>query len=390
MGTIGPGGNATMERNSVYLFKVFGIPIRVHVSWLIIFALVTLSLATEYFPHVSHYQWPAATYWVVGVITSLLFFVSVLLHELAHSVVARWRGMKVRDIVLFIFGGVSELGEEPESAQTEFIMAFVGPLTSFVISGVSLLIYWLTKSVNEPVSAGAHYLSVINLFLGIFNLIPGFPLDGGRILRAIMWGISGDLQRSTRWASRLGSFIAYAFIFAGICWMAFLRDYFNGLWLIFIGWFLNNAAQSSYSNMLVKHVLIGHKASEIVHRNCPRVPPDQPMDALVNEYILAEGVRYLPVVEGERLLGAVTWQSVKALPPEQWSRMRASDAMIPVEQVKAIGPDCDLWSALGQMNSEAATQLAVVQDGQLVGLLTRDAIMGFLQLHAEPTRDDRR
>jgi Zn-dependent protease/predicted transcriptional regulator len=375
-----------MERNSVYLFKIFGIPIRVHFTWLLIFALLTFLLVTNYFPHASHYQWPAWVYWLVGIVTSLLFFFSVLLHELAHSVVARRRGMKVRDIVLFIFGGVSELGDEPESAQTEFIMALVGPLTSFAIGAVSLLLYWLTRKLNEPVSAVAYYLFFINVLLGLFNLIPGFPLDGGRVLRAILWGITGDLQRSTRWASRLGSFVAYAFIFAGICLMAFLHDYWNGVWFIFLGWFLNNAALSSYSNMFVKHVLGGHTASEIVNRNCARVPPDLPMDAVVNHHILAQGLRSLPVVEGERLMGLVTWQSVKAVPPEQWSRMRAADAMIPVERVQTIRPDCDLWKALEQMSGEGASELVVAQEGQLVGLLTRDAIMGFLQLHAEPSR----
>jgi Zn-dependent protease/CBS domain-containing protein len=377
-------GNQTMERNSVYLFKLFGIPIRVHFSWLIIFVLVTLLLVTNYFPNASHYQWPTWTYWVVGIITSLMFFASVLLHELAHSVVARWRGMEVRDIVLFIFGGVSELVGEPESAQTEFIMAFVGPLTSFAIGAVSLLLYGLTRAVNEPVSAVARYLGFINIFLGVFNLIPGFPLDGGRVLRAILWGITGDLQRSTRWASRLGSFFAYAFIFAGIYMMLFLQALWNGLSLIFIGWFVNNAALSTYSNLLIKHVLGGHTANEIVNRNCSRVPPDLPMDAVVNNYILAEGLRCLPVVEGERLLGLVTWQSVRAVPPDRWPRMHAVDAMIPIEQVKAVRPDCDLWNALEQMGGEGVSQLAVAQDGRLVGLLTRDAIMGFLQLHAEP------
>jgi Zn-dependent protease len=372
-----------MERNSLYLFKIFGIPIRIHFSWIIIFGLVTLSLVTEYFPHVSRYRWPAATYWIVGIVTSLLFFLSVLLHELAHSVVARQRGIKVRDIVLFIFGGVSELGDEPGSAQTEFIMALVGPLTSFAIGVVSLVLYLFTRTVSEPVSAVARYLGVINLILGVFNLIPGFPLDGGRVLRAILWGVTGDLKRSTRWASRTGSVIAYGFIFGGICWLVFLRDFWNGLWFAFIGWFLNNAAQSSYANMLIKHVLGGHAAGEIVNRNCARVPPDLPMDVVVNQYILAEGLRCLPVVEGERLMGLVTWQSVRAAPPEQWSRMRAVDAMIPIERVKMVRPDCDLWNALEEMNSEGTSQLAVAQDGQLVGLLTRDAIGGFLQLHGE-------
>jgi CBS domain-containing protein len=262
-------------------------------------------------------------------------------------------------------------------------MAFVGPLTSFAIGVVCLLVCWLTRNVNPPVSAGANYLFKINVLLGFFNLVPGFPLDGGRVLRAIMWGITGDLQRSTRWAARIGSFIAYALIVLGV-WTVFHGNLVGGIWFAFIGWFLNNAAQSSYSNMLVKHLLSGHTASEIVNRNCPRVPPDLPMDALVNNYVLAEGLRCLPVVEGERLLGLVTWQSVKAAPPEQWSRMHAVDAMLPIERVQALRPDSDLWSALEQMNSEGVGHLAVVQDGQLVGLLTRDAIMGFLQLHAEP------
>jgi Zn-dependent protease len=373
-----------MERNSVYLFKVFGIPIRVHVSWIIVFLLITWTIVWD-FRAESHNQWPQATYWIIAVIASLLFFVSVLLHELAHSIVARSRGMKVRDIVLFIFGGVSELVDEPATAFTEFYMAFVGPLMSFFLSLIAGLVYLLTRNVSQQVSVVAHYLFIINLLMGFFNLVPGFPLDGGRVLRSILWGITGDLERSTRWAARMGSFTAYALIVIGV-WMAFSGNPVGGIWFAFIGWFLNSAAQSSYSNMLVKHVLIGHKASEIVNRNCPRVPPDLPMDALVNQHILAEGARCLPVVEGERLLGLVTWLSVKAIPPEQWGRMRATDAMIPIERVKSVRSDCDLWTAMEQMNSEGSDQLAVVQDGQLVGLLARDAIMGFLQLHAEPAR----
>ena len=308
----------------------------------------------------------------------------MLLHELAHSVVARWRGMKVRDIVLFVFGGVSELGGEPGSAQTEFIMAFVGPLTSFVIGAVSLLLYWLTLKVSEPVSAVAYYLFFINVALGIFNLIPGFPLDGGRVLRAILWGVTGDLQRSTRWASRLGSFFAYAFIFAGICLMVFLQATGERP-LVHLH---RLVPQQRGAEQLQQHARQARPQRPHGERDrqpqLPEIAPDLPMDAVVNNYILAQGLRCLPVVEGERLLGLVTWQSVKAMPPEQWSRMHAVDAMVPIEQVKAVRPDCDLWNALEQMGGEGVSQLAVAQDGQLVGLLTRDAIMGFLQLHAEP------
>ena len=371
-----------MERHSVYLFKVFGIPIRIHISWLIIFVLITWSMVAYFGKEREYSGWAPQTYWIAGIATSLLFFFSVLLHELAHSVVARLRGMKVRDIILFVFGGVSELGEEPGSASTEFLMAFVGPLTSFVIGVVCLGIYFLAKTVSQPVSAVAYYLFFINVILGVFNLIPGFPLDGGRVLRSVLWGITGDLHRATRWATRMGVFVAYAFIFIGI-WQVFAGQVINGIWLAFIGWFLNSAAQGSYSSMVVKHFLGGHTVREVMNRDWPKIAADMPLETLVNDYFLAQGRRCAPVTEGDRIVGLVTVHSVKATPREHWAAMRVGDVMVPMERVKAVQPDRDLWSALEQMTGEGVNQLAVVEDGRLVGMLARDAVMGFLRTRAE-------
>jgi Zn-dependent protease/CBS domain-containing protein len=312
----------------------------------------------------------------------LLFFLSVLLHELSHSVVARRRGMKVRDIVLFVFGGVSELGSEPGSARTEFLMAFVGPLMSFAIGLASLAIWSLTKAVNQPVSAVAYYLFWVNMLLGAFNLIPGFPLDGGRVLRSIIWGITGDLQKATRWATQMGVFFAYAFIFVGI-WQAFTGQFINGLWLAFIGWFLHSAAQGSYSSMVTKDLLSGHTVSELVNRDYPKIPQELSVDVLVHDYLLGQRRRCLPVMNGDRYVGLVTVHSVQAAPRERWQTMRVADVMIPVERVKTVFPKNDLWSALEEMTEEGVHQLAVAENGQFIGMLARDGVMGFLKMHAE-------
>jgi Zn-dependent protease len=370
-----------MQRNSLYLFTLFGVPIRVHVTWLIIFVLITWSLAAAYFP--SEYKgWPPGLYWIVGFVTSILFFVSVVLHELAHSVVAKARGMKVRDIVLFIFGGVSELEGEPGSAPTEFLMAMVGPLTSFVIGLVSLEIWSLTKAVHPAASAAAFYLFWINMLLGVFNLIPGFPLDGGRLLRALLWGATGDLKRATRWATRVGSLVAYGLIFIGI-WQAMSGRFVNGLWLAFIGWFLYNAAQSGYSNLVVKDVLASRTVGELVNRDYPTVQMDLSLEALVHDHILGQGRRSLPVMLDGRYAGLVTVHNVQSVPREKWPVSRVADVMIPAERVYSISTGDSLWDALQQMTQEGVHQLAVTDNGQFVGILARDAILGFLKVHAE-------
>lgn len=370
-----------MPGNSIHLFSIFGIPIKIHLSWIIIFVLITWSLAAGYFPQ-AHPDWPPRLYWAIGIITSLLFFLSVLLHELSHSVVARMRGMEVRDIMLFVFGGVSEIRDEPSSAGTEFVMAFVGPLTSIAIGGISYLLHMLLRNISEPAAATAYYLFWINMLLGLFNLVPGFPLDGGRVLRSIIWGITRDLEKATRWAVHSGVFVAYGLIFLGI-WSIFGQNVIGGLWFIFIGWFLNNAAQSALSQSVIRRVLQGHSVDEVVNRNCHLVPAEESLDTLVHDHILAEGRRCLPVIEDGRIVGLVTVHNVKEAPREKWPSIHAKEIMVPMDRVKAIQSEQDLWTAFRKMSEEDVNQLAVVSDGHFVGLVGRDSLLNFIRLRSE-------
>jgi len=240
--------------------RLFGISIKLHFSWFFIFALVTWALVAGYFPAV-YPDWNLTTSIITGIITSLLFFGSVLLHELMHSVVAQASGIPVKSITLFIFGGVAQITEEPKEPKTELKIAFAGPLTSILLGGIFWLIWFTVPATFEYVIAVAFWLGWINLVLGGFNLLPGFPLDGGRVLRSILWWRSGNLRRATKWASNAGRGISFLFIFGGI-WLIFSGLWFNGLWLAFIGWFLGNAAVGSYRQLTLQQMLQGHAVSE--------------------------------------------------------------------------------------------------------------------------------
>src|SRR2546426_10702328 len=227
---------------SLRIGKIAGIDIYINVSWIIILVLLTVSLATGWFPQL-YPGWSTATYWIVGFISSILLFVSVLLHELAHSLVARRRGLPVKDITLFIFGGVSNIEQEPKDAGIEFQVAVVGPITSLLIGAVCFLLQLPLRGTNSLLGGILFYLAVTNILLGVFNLIPGFPLDGGRVLRSIVWKLTGNMRQATRIASLTGQVIAYLFILLGI-WIFFVGDILDGIWFGFIGWFLLSAAQS--------------------------------------------------------------------------------------------------------------------------------------------------
>ena len=369
-----------MDGGSIHLVKLFGIPIRIHISWLIIFVLVTWTLASGHFP--SRYpHWPSLLYWVVGLTTSFCFFGSVLLHELAHSVVATARGMKVRDIVLFVFGGVSELGGEPGSATTEFLMAAVGPVTSFLLSLLAAGLWLMTRSVSEPVGAICYLLAYINVRLAIFNMLPGFPLDGGRIFRAILWGITDDLDKATRWAVGLGIAIAWGLMGVGVAMLIFGQ--FDGIWFVLIGWFLKNAAQSTYTRTRLKRALQGVPVRQVMNAGCAVVAPETSIGAVIQDLIMARGIRCAPVAQGDQLLGLITVHNARAVPQEQWNSVQVRDVMIPLNAVKAIGPDDDLWAAMEEMTEEGVNQLPVIENGRLLGMVGRDALMGYLRMRAE-------
>jgi len=370
-----------MGSGTIYIGQFLGVPVRLHVSWFLVFALITTSLASAYFPHQLPEE-PAAFYWLLGLMTSLLFFLSVLLHELAHSVVARRWGLAVRDIVLFIFGGVSEIMREPQTAASEFVMAIVGPLTSVALSALCGLLWFLTRSVSPELASVLAYIGGINLSLGAFNLLPGFPLDGGRVLRAILWWRTHNLERSTRWASRIGQVVAYGFIFFGV-WQALTGNLLNGLWIAFIGWFLDNAAQTAYRELAVRNLLSGHTVGEIMTRGCTAIKPESSLQEIVDHHILATGTRCLPVVENGALLGLLTVHRVKAFPREEWPLRTAREAMIPRAELRTAAPSQGLVDALNEMAEDGVNQLPVLQEGELVGLLTRENIMTFLRTKAE-------
>ncbi len=365
-----------MNRSTISLGRILGIPIGLDYSWFLIFALLTWSLATSYYP-AQFKQWSMVEYWIVAAVTVILLFVSVLLHELGHSVVARRYKIPVRSIRLLIFGGVAELGAEPPSARSEFWIAIAGPITSFAIAALFALLEPLAGSLT-PLFAIAEYLAYINGALAAFNLIPGFPLDGGRVFRAIVWGITHSLRQATLIAANLGRIIAYLFILFGV-WQLFNGDFGNGLWIAFIGWFLENAASAQIHQQTIHDLLSGHRVADAMRRDYTTVAPDTTLDRLVNEHILGTGRRTLVIKENDRLVGLLTLHSVKAIPPADWPNTQARAAMIPAGQLKTIQPNAELSDALGEMDRDGVNQLPVLEDGQIQGVLGRDDVIGLLR-----------
>lgn len=370
-----------MIKSSIKIGTLFGIPIRIHISWFLIFFLTTGSLGGTYFPQ-RYPHWSPVLGWTVGLTTSLLFFASVLVHELAHSLVARRRGLPITDITLFIFGGAAQITEEPRSASTEFLTSIAGPLTSLVLGGFFAALSWITRPISEPIAALSTYLSGINLMLAVFNLLPGFPLDGGRVLRAILWAIKRDLRWATRWATLAGQGLAYLFITLGI-WQVFRGNWINGLWTAFIGWFLDNAAQTSYRQVALRSLLAGHTAQEIMTRECFPLAPDLTLEQLVHEHILTTGRRCYPIMVEGQVQGLLTIHNVKRVPRQRWATTTAAQIMIPLKELKTISPDEGLWSALQQMTEEGVNQLPVMENERLVGMLARDNVLTFLRTKAE-------
>jgi len=367
---------------TIRLGKLLGIPLHLHYSWFFIFALVTLSLSAFYFPQL-YPEWSRQLAWVVGLATSLFFFASVVAHELTHSVVSMRFGVPVKSITLFIFGGVARITREPLKARGELLMALAGPASSLVLAGIFWGIALLTAPVSQPVNALAAWLARINALLAVFNLIPGFPLDGGRVLRSILWGATGNLRRATRWATLLGQGIAYLFILGGIILAYTTGDWVSGLWLAFIGWFLQNAASSSYRQAVLRDALTGITAAEVMTQDCPLVPPGLSVQGLVEGNVLHTGRRCFMVASGERLEGIMTLHHIKAVARPLWATTPVSQAMTPIEQVQTASPREDMVSLLERMDSQDINQLPVVEGGKLLGIVARDSILKFIRIHSE-------
>ena len=364
------------------LGKVFGIQFRLHYTWFIIFILITTSLSWQLFPG-GYPGWPLLFYWVIGVVTSLLFFASVLAHELAHSLVGRAYGIPIKSITLFIFGGIALMTKEATRPGAEFRMAVAGPACSLVIGGLFALVYLFTRSTIVPIAAMAYWLAYINVALAIFNLIPGFPLDGGRVFRSILWRVSGDYRRSTRIVTWVGQGVGYLFILGGILIMFILHDWLGGLWLAFIGWFLENAASASYRQVQWREGLHRFTAAQVMTSDCPVVPPSATVTQLVQEHAFTPGYRCFLVAEEGRLMGILTLHNIKTVSQPDWGVTQAKEIMTPVDRLKVAYPDQDALSILEQMDESNMNQMPVVSEGRVIGLITRDNLIRFLRFRSQ-------
>jgi len=310
----------------------------------------------------------------MGVITAFIFFCSILAHELAHSLVSRARGVPVDSITLFILGGVARISDEPKSPGSEFWMALAGPATSVGIGIIFGALYLATGRAKTPIAALAAWMSYINMFVAALNLIPGFPLDGGRIFRSIVWKITGNLRKATRIASGVGRVIAYLFILCGFLVALKGGNWFGGIWIAFIGWF---------RQLELREMLRGVKVSEIMTSDCQRLPKGLAVKELVDNYILPTTRRCFPVVDDDRVLGIITLHNVKEIPREQWASVKVEDAMTPLEEMKTVSPDDDLFTVMRQMTEEGVNQMPVVESGQLIGMIARDNLVGFINARSE-------
>jgi Zn-dependent protease len=364
-------------KSSLRLGRVFGIPIGVHYTWFIVFALVTLSLATGYFP--SRYEdWSLAGYVGVGVVTSVLFFASVLVHELAHSVVALAWGIPVKSITLFIFGGVANIGREPERPLAEFLVAVAGPLSSLLLALGFGVLWFLGEGLNvTPLAGLGLYLGTVNLWLALFNLIPGFPLDGGRVFRSIVWARTGNMNRATRWAANTGRAVAVLMIVAGGI-MFLMGNWSSGIWLAFIGWFLDNAASQSAQQAWIRESLEGYTAADF-SSGCQTIDRNMPLDWVVRDYVLPRGENCFVVTDGVEAQGVATVNQIKQVPRQRWGWTPVRQVMTPLSNLKPVLAGEAAYSVLERMVSEGQSLLPVVEGSRFIGLVRQDHLLLFAQ-----------
>ncbi len=365
-----------MSRNNIPLGRILGIPIGVDYSWFLIFALLSWMLAVGYYP-AEFKDWPPLLYWLTGLVTAIMLFVSVLLHELGHSVIAMRYNIPVRSIRLFIFGGVAQIGAEPPSPRAEFLIAIAGPFVSLILAAFFYLAQPLIAGF-EPLLGLAKYLAYINLALVLFNLIPGFPLDGGRVFRAIVWALTGNLHRSTIIAANVGRFFAFMFIFVGI-WQMFYGNIVGGIWIAFIGWFLDNAAATQLHQINFQDMLVGHYVSQAMATHYTIIPENLTLEQLVAEHIPGSGQRYFLVNHGDTTVGVMTLHRMENIPSNKWARTSISQVMIPIDQLTGINPDTELWTALEEMDHDGVSELPVCRDHHVVGILSREDVTSFLR-----------
>ena len=372
-------------RSSIRLGKVFGIEIGLHYSWLLIALLITMSLGSQF--RASHAEWGSNVIWALSVLTALLFFVTLLAHELSHALVARARGLTTKAITLFALGGVAQIEKEPEDAKTEFLVGIVGPLSSAVIGVASLGIAWavgwhIGATPGTPLEAMFVWLGYINLTLAAFNMIPGYPLDGGRILRSVLWLASRDAVRATERAAMVGKVIALLFIALGI-FQFFNGAGFGGLWIAFIGWFLLQAATASASSVALTAGLKGIKVSDVMTADCVTLDGNMNVEQFVENYLLRSGKRCFVVQQNGEVAGLVTAHEIKELERPRWPYTTLVDIMRTLDELHTVAPTTPVMEALETMGRDDVNQLPVVSGNHLDGIITRANVLHFLQTRAE-------
>jgi len=370
--------------SNVKLGRISGIEIGLHYSWFIIAALIVFSLG-EHFRQVNP-NWGAGEIWIAALFTAVLFFVTLLLHELAHSLVAQSRGLKVRAITLFALGGVSQIQDDATDAKTEFWVAIAGPIASLIIGfsclGIALGLGWQRSTEPHTAAIGVLvWLGYINIALAFFNMIPGFPLDGGRVLRSLVWTITKNADRSTRIAARVGQVVAFLFILDGI-WRYFSGAGFGGLWIAFIGWFLMDAAKASYAEVGTTAALRGMRVYDVMSRDCVIVNRGMSLRDFVDIYLLKTGQRCFAVEDQGRLVGIITPRDVSNISRDRWDVTTVREAMRPLQELHVIAPDTPVLDALKLMARNDVNQLPVVANGTLQGMISRSQLVQLLQVRS--------
>jgi Zn-dependent protease len=369
----------------IRLGRIFGVEIGLHYSWFIIALLITFSLANQF--QLNNPHWSDSLRWGLALVTAVLFFISIVVHELSHALVAKARGLPVRSITLFALGGVAQIEKEAADAKTEFWMGIVGPITSFVIGllflGITFALGWNPPAFpQQPLPAMLMWLGVINIGLALFNMIPGFPLDGGRVLRGLLWWITGNARRATTIAARVGQIIAFVMIIYGV--MQFFRGAgINGLWLAFIGWFLLSASRESYAQMVITEGLRGLRVKDVMSSEYTAIDGRQNLQTFAEEYLMRSGRRFFVVTINDRPEGIITPHEINEVPQPRWPYTTVGDVMRPLDRTHTVGPNTSVTEALEVMARQDLNQLPVVSNGTLAGLISRSHILQLIQTRAE-------
>ncbi|MGD0100371.1 MAG: site-2 protease family protein [Acidobacteriota bacterium] len=379
-----------MKLGGFSLCRIGGIEIVIDYSWFIIFFLViytfpmTYTNIESYFP-LSHQQYTTHQYWIMGTVSAVLFFISILIHELAHSFVAIKHGVQVTSIRLLIFGGLAQAASEPKNGRQEFLIALAGPAANIALGmfflGTSLLC--LTDKRMPPTAGIAIGLAWANIFLAMFNLIPGFPLDGGRILRAVLWDHWDDMARATKVVSQIGNGFAIFLIILGILQFLLNQNYVSGLWIIFLGLFMKQSAVGSYQGVMLKRALVGVQVRQIMTENIVSVDWLLSIEELVHSYMYRHQFTHFPVFNRDEFVGMVSLDGVKSISKELWGFKQVRDIMTPLELVACLKPTDDVSDALSRMVSGDIGRMPVVENGQLKGIVSRRDIMNFFKIKSD-------